>query len=321
MVVTKVRTCSCKSLISCNNLAFSDLSSCSCLAHRSLSARSSSSSAFSTAPIPDSGLGAAGTSLDSCRPAKPLAPSAVFSGGGASSSSGVSSLGGGAARLGDAKEPPAPAPSGFFCSLRPEAFGAILLPGIARGGLAGFTGSSCAYWEGGGAFFAGLAPGFATLFPGAFAVAGGGGGGATGFGFSLALTSAVSKNSLILAFRMSSRPSKNGFICRSPRIFMSVPIASAALSRTGPLVSLSSLAEASAMFLDSAFDGKSRVVRRARVKNRRVSSLTFGFLCLRYSKISSIVSVREVCRQSSVLVRYSRSRECHILLQKLHPKP
>lgn len=314
VVVTKKRTCSCKSLISCKNRAFSDLSSCSCLAHRSLSARSSSNSAFSTTPIPDSGLGG-GVSLDNCRPARPLAPNAAFGGGGAGSSSGVNSLGGGAARLGDARAPPVLAP-GFFCSLRPAAFGAILLPGIERGGLV----ASCAYWDGGGAFFAGFAPGLATFLAGAFVAAGGGGGGATGLGFSLALTSAVSKNSLILAFRMSSIPSRKGFICRSPRIFMSVPMASAAQSRTGPLVSPSILEQVSAMFLDSGFEGKSRVVRRHRIKNRRVSSLTLGFLCFRYSTISSTVSVREVYKSSSVLNELFRPRGCCIPLQKQRPK-
>ena len=64
---------------------------------------------------------------------------------------------------------------------------------------------------------------------GAFAAARGGGPAAP----TLHLTTALSKESLTFAFRMSSNVSMTAFIARSPTIFMRTPKARAASFRTG----------------------------------------------------------------------------------------
>jgi hypothetical protein len=107
-----------------------------------------------------------------------------------------------------------------------------------------------------------------------------------------ALISAFSWNSVILAFRRSSTCSRKGFMARSPTIFMSVPSASAAARRTGSNVSVSNFVHDSPMAVTSFFKGAKGVVRRQRTRNRRDSVLTWGFLCLRPSWISSRTSVK-----------------------------
>ena len=157
----------------------------------SLSFRSSSSSALSAAVSPEStcftgcGGGAGAEALVRGLLVRPRPPNVSLGAAGGSSSTG--DIGAGA--------------TGFFCNFNPAgaAFGgaSLLGAGAAAGGASLLAGA---------AFDAAAPAGFFApiFFGGALAAGGGGGGG----GLSFAFTTALSKNSLILVFLISSKPSK-----------------------------------------------------------------------------------------------------------------
>ena len=174
--------------------------------HCSFSFLKVSSSAFSAALSPlstyfNTGGWGGGCAADSGLLVSPRPPNVSLGGAGGSSSTGEW---GARARFGDAGAAAAGAP-GFlsFNAPVPTTLGPANFVGGARAGTAEGGGGS-SFFGGGGTLLAALVDGFfpRTFLGGAVFGAGGGAG-----GFSFALTTAVSKNSLILVFRMSSRPS------------------------------------------------------------------------------------------------------------------